>query len=82
MFLGANSATWYSGVATVAELQSELATIETQMAKPRSTQFADRSETQRSFDELNARKAQILTELARTSRRHRTFYARASKGFD
>lgn len=67
-------------MATVAELQSELATIETQMAKPRSTQFGDRSETQRSFDELNARRNQILGELARTNSRKRIFYARSSKG--
>lgn len=50
------------------------------MARPKAVQFGDRSETQRSMEELTQRRNQILSELSRAQGRRRTFYAHSSKG--
>ncbi len=50
------------------------------MARPKTVQFGDRSETQRSMEELTLRRNQILADLSRANARRRTFYAHSSKG--
>jgi hypothetical protein len=50
------------------------------MSQPQSVTFANRSVTRRPFDQLQARRAQVLSELARTNGRRRQFLGVSSKG--
>lgn len=65
----------------MAYTEDDLTAIRAAITKgERTVQFADRSVTYRSIDELLQAEARILGELAQTARRPRQFIATSGKG--
>lgn len=61
--------------------QTDLDAVNTALLRgEKSVQFADRSVTYRSVDEILKVKEQITSELGRTNRRRRQFLGYSSKG--